>query len=116
MFAWVALVALSVCAFGLLGLALGVLRLGASARSGLIAISSQIHDLKEAVRGGLNAVAEEFRITDDDEEEEDSSESTMDDEGFSIDDETDEAFIKIAGKLGDVERVCEEIARREESA
>lgn len=100
MLAWAALIAGSICAFGVLGAALGIFQLG------------------RVVKAGLNAVAEVFYLTDDDEEEEDFVKPLpMDDVGYEIDDDTDEAFIEIAKQLGDLERDGnEEIAGREESA
>lgn len=112
---WFALVALAVIAFGVLGLGLGVLRLTARMRTGLTAICEQIGDLSDSVRSGLSEVAEQFSLIDDDEEEEVSFELPMDEQGYDIDDETDEAFTEIAKGLEDLERRGNKIAKREES-
>lgn len=98
MLAWIALTVISVGAFGILGIALGIFKLSTH------------------VRSGLRAVAEAFSLVDDDEEEEDFVIDQLDDVGYEIDDETDEAFIKIANELRQLELEGDEIARREESA
>jgi hypothetical protein len=84
----------SVTAFGFLGIALGIFRVG------------------DALRSGLNRVADAFSLIDDEDDEEDAF-PEMDDAGFDIDDETAEQFQGIVKDLAPLEKLARKIVREE---